>query len=98
MDSDMYVINPFRLKLSPIKAVNKSFVFREEIKLNTKKIVNMSASILLDMLLNNIFLDTKMWPSKKAAIKIKSQNFGELNGSCISGFRINVIAEQNTSI
>jgi hypothetical protein len=98
MDSDMYVINPFRLKLSPIKAVNKSFVFREEIKLNTKKIVNMSASILLDILLNNIFLDTKIWPSKKAAIKIKSQNFGELNGSCISGFRINVIAEQNSSI
>jgi hypothetical protein len=98
MDSDMYVINPFRLKLSPIKAVNKSFVFREEIKLNTKKIVNMSASILLAILLNNIFLDTKMWPSKKAAIKIKSQNFGELNGSCISGFRINVIAEQNSSI
>jgi hypothetical protein len=91
-------MNPFRLKLSPINAVNKSFVFREEIKLNIKKIVNMSARILLAILLNIIFLDTKIWPSKKAAIKIKSQNFGELNGSCISGFRINVIAEQNSSI
>ena len=52
-------MNPFRLKLSPINAVNKSFVFREEIKLNIKKIVNMSARILLAILLNIIFLDTK---------------------------------------
>ena len=98
MESDIYVINPFRLKLSPIKAVNKSFVFREEIRLNIKKIDSMSPSTLLSTLLNNIFLDIKIWPSKKAAIKIKSQNFGELNGSCISGLIINVIAEQNISI
>ena len=41
-------MNPFRLKLSPIKAVNKSFVFSEEIKLNNKKIVNSLTGTILN--------------------------------------------------